>query len=157
LHLQVHDIDLGRGVLNVVSRAAHRLKTDGSEKPVPLLPPAVKVLRDYLAHRMDLPPGFERKPSPWVFCNMRTDTPCVNGPIGAKPIDRFQAVAKRAGVELATFQMLRRSVATHLEGAGCGASMIQRILRHFNVGITQEYYLQADLANMTQAMADFGY
>jgi integrase len=157
LYLQVEDLDLKEGVVFVVSRAAHRLKTDGSEKPVPLMPPAVAVLRDWLGHRMDAPDGFTRAENQWVFPNLRVPTPWRNGCMGSKPLDRLQAVAKRAGVEVASFQMLRRSVATHLEGAGCGAAMIQRILRHSNVGTTQAYYMKADLSNMHKSMEGFCY
>jgi integrase len=156
-HAHVEDLDLDAGIVYVVSRAAHRLKTSDAEKPVPLMPPAVKVLRDWLEHRMDAPKGFERAAPPFLFPNQRVATPWVNGPMGTKPIDRLKAVARRAGVEHATWQMLRRSVATHLEGAGAGAAMIQRILRHSNVGTTQAYYMKADLANMHKAMEGFGY
>jgi integrase len=156
-HAHVEDLDFDAGVVYVVSRAAHRLKTDDAEKPVPLMPPAVKVLRDWLDHRMDAPPGFERAVSPFLFPNQTVATPWLNGPQLLKPLDYLQRVALRAGIEHVTWQMLRRSVATHLEGAGAGAAMIQRILRHSNVGTTQTFYMRADLANMHKAMEGFGY
>jgi integrase len=156
-HAHVEDLDLDAGVVAVVSRASHRLKTDGAEKPVPLMPPAVKVLRDWLDHRMDAPPGFERASSPYLFPNQRVGTPWLNGPTGTKPIERLKAVALRAGVEHATWQMLRRSVATHLEGCGCGPATIQRVLRHSNVGTTQNFYMKFDLANTREAMKDLSY
>jgi integrase len=157
LWCQVEDLDLVHGVVNVVSRATHRTKNESSEKPVPLLPVAVKVLREWLTHRMDAPDGVDRDPSLYLFPNVRNSAPWLYGPVGCKPLDRLKALAKRAGVEQASWQMIRRSVATHLEGAGCGPAMIQRILRHSHVGTTQQFYMKADLENMHRAMKDFGY
>ena len=143
------------GIIWVVSRATHRLKSAGSEKFVTCPPQAVKILREYLPHRLDAPEGFARPASPYLFPNLRTATPWVGGPPGYKPLDRLKAVAARAGVEVASFQMLRRSVATHMEAAGAGPAQIQRQLRHSHVGTTTDYYMKADRENMRKAMEHF--
>lgn len=157
LWCHVEDLELDEGIVLVVSRASHRLKTAGSEQPVVCPPPAVKILRDWLVHRTDAPAGFERQPSPYLFPNVRTPTPWVEGSPGTTPLDRLKAVALRAGVEGATYQKLRASVATHMEAAGCGAAQIQRQLRHSNVGTTQNHYMRADRENMRKAMENFGF
>ncbi len=157
LHAHVEDLDLEQGIFWVTSRASHRLKTAGSEKFVIVAAQSIDILRGWLAHRMDAPEGFERKSGPYLFPNIRTATPWINGPTGYKPLCRLQAVAARAGVEAATWHAIRRSVATHMEAAGCGPAQIQRQLRHSNVGTTQNYYMQADQENMKKAMENFGY
>jgi integrase len=157
LHAHVTDLDLDEGLFWVVSRSTHRLKTAGSEKFVIVAAQAIDILRDWLTHRMDAPEGFEREPSPYLFPNIRSATPWLNGPPGYRPLDRLKAVAKRAGVDGASYQKLRASVATHMEAAGCGPAQIQRQLRHSNQGVTQAHYMQADRANMKKAMENFGY
>jgi integrase len=163
LWCQVEDLDLDNGVVHVVSRSAHRLKTSGSEAYVTCPPAAVKILREWLLHRTDAPPGWERKPNPYLFPNLQSSTPWTQGSRGQKPLDRLRAAAKRAGVvdddgnAFASFQMLRRSVATHMEANGAAASQIQRQLRHSNVGTTQNWYMQRDRENMGRAMDGFGY
>lgn len=157
LFLHVEDLDFDAGVVWVRSRASHRLKTDSSEKPVTLLPAAANVLRDWLLHRNDAPPGFTRPASPYVFRNIRAASPWSQGCRGTKPIDRLKSVGKRAGIELVTFQMLRRTVAVAMEIAGASAAQIQRQLRHSNITVTQQYYMAADRDGMRSAMSGFGY
>lgn len=157
LHCYVADLDLDQGIVWVVSRAAHRLKTAGSESFVVLPPPAVATLLNWLNHRMDAPDGFERAASPFLFPNLRAATPWTSGSTGHTPLARLKAVAKRCGIDVATYQALRRSVATHMEAGGAGAAQIQRQLRHSNVGTTQTFYMQADRDNMRQAMDGFSY
>jgi integrase len=157
LFLRVEDVDLAAGVINLVDHEQRTLKTENSAQPIPVVPPLAAILREWLLHREDSPDEFVRPPSCWLFPNLRTATPWVEGSRGYKPIDRFKAVASRAGVESATFQMIRRSVATHLEATGCGEAMIMRILRHSNVQVGRDFYRKRDLENMTEAMKDFDY
>jgi integrase len=93
-----------------------------------------------------------------LFPNIQNGKPWISGSVNAKPLDRLKAVAARAGVtEGVTFQALRRTCATTMEAAGAGAAQIQRQLRHSNVGVTQQFYMQADRDNMKSAMDGFSY
>lgn len=154
----VIDLDLDTGIVFVVSRASHRLKTAGSEKPVTIANPGVSIpiLRDWKLHRLDAPPLFDRPRSAYTFPNVRTMTPWTNGGPGTSPLDRLKAVASRAGIEHANYQMVRRTIATMLQNLTSPAA-VQRILRHSNVGVTQAFYMQADVEQMKQSMSGFEY
>jgi integrase len=158
LWAHVVDLDLDGGIIMVVSRPDHKLKTAGSEKPVTLANPnvCIPLLRDWASHRLDAPPLFDRPRSAFLFPNVRTMTPWINGGPGTTPLARLQAVARRCGIERANFQMVRRTVATTLE-ALTSPGGVQRILRHSNVGVTQAYYMQADIAQMKKSMEGFQY
>jgi integrase len=162
LWCQVEDLDLDNGVVYVKSRSTHRLKTVGSEAYVTCPPAAVAILRQWLLHRTDAPPGWNRT-NPYLFPNLKAPTPWTQGSRGQKPLHRLQAAAKRAGLvdedgnALASFQVLRRSVGTHMEANGAAASQIQRQLRHSNVSTTQNWYMERDRENMGRVMEGFGY
>jgi len=157
LYLKVEDIDLQRRVLLVISRAEHRTKTACSAAALPIPRPLVPILEEWLKYRLQTPPGFVREPSVWMWPNLNTPTPWVNGSNGCKPLERLAAAAKRAGIPVCTWQMIRRSTATALEGHGAGSAMIQRILRHSNLDTTQRFYLQQDIPNMLRAVEGFEY
>ncbi len=157
LYLQVGDINLTTRSIDVVDRAEHRCKTPGSAQPVAIPAALVSILEDWLPHRQDAPPGFKRPASPWLFSTVKTARPWTGGAPGCKPLDRFQAVAKKAGVHMVTWHMLRRSIATHLEAHGAGPAMIQRLLRHTSSATTETWYRKADLSNMLAAVDGFTY
>jgi integrase len=159
LWAHVVDLDLDEGVIYVVSRPEHKLKTAGSEKPVTLANPAVSIpiLRDWTLHRLDTPFSAEPRRSAYLFPNVQKSTsPWLHGGPGYTPLDRLQILARRAGVEHASFQMVRRTVATICEGLTSPAG-VQRILRHSNVSTSQQFYMQADIAQMKQSMVGFEY
>lgn len=156
LWLQVQDIDLDNHVLFVVDRASHRLKTERACQPVALPAELIPVLASWISHRDDSPPGLVRPPSVYLFRQWTRTTPWTGGCNGYKPLDRLHAIGERAGVKGATFQALRKSVATHLEDRAA-PSMIQRILRHTSVQTSEKHYRRADLANMRQTMDGFSY
>jgi integrase len=153
---QVQDLDLDKGIVWVVSRSTHKTKTEGSEKFVILPPPAAAILREWLLHRMDSPDGSARS-SNYLFPNLKRPTPWTGGSRGCKPLQRLKAIARRAGVEVVSFQMLRRSCATNMEAAGASVAQIKRQLRHSSASTTEGWYMQSDLDNMSQAMQGFGY
>jgi integrase len=94
---------------------------------------------------------------PWLFPNIRGSNCWTDGSQGSKPIDRLQAVGKRAGVEGLTFHSLRRSLATHLEGFGLGQALITRCLRHTSEAITKTWYQASDVPNITRAVEGFDF
>ena len=156
LYCQVDDCDLDNGVVHVVSRSSHRLKTGSSEAFVTIPPAAVKVLREWLLHRMDAPLDSSALRTP--ICS-RTFDPVRPGRKAVEVKSHsiaFRPWRNAAGVS-ATFQMLRRTVATNMEAHGAAASQIQRQLRHSNVATTQGFYMERDRQNMANVMDGFGY
>jgi integrase len=154
----VCDVDLDARVFWIRPRHGRVLKTEESESPVPLPAAAIAPLRDWVEHRLDRPPGFAIPESvPWLFPNLRLSNAWYSGQHGARPIERLQALAKRAGVENATFQSLRRSLACHLEGHGLGQALITRCLRHTSERTTREHYQASDIPNLVTAVEAFEY
>jgi len=153
----VDDLDLEARVFSIRPRNGDRLKTPESEQPVPIPVAAVAPLRDWLAHRLDRPTGFRLPEVPWLFPNIRGSNAWCGGEHGARPLERLQSLAKRAGVENVTWQSLRRSLACHLEGHGLGQALITRCLRHTSERTTRSHYQDSDIPNLTAAVATFEY
>jgi len=154
----VDDLDLETRVFWIREREGNRLKTQASEQPVPLPVAAVAPLRVWLLHRLDRPPGYAIPESvPWLFPNLRLSNAWYGGQHGARPLERLQALAKRAGVENMTWQSLRRSLACHLEGHGLGQALITRCLRHTSERTTREHYQDSDIPNLVRAVETFEY
>ena len=155
-HLWVEDIDLAERIIWIRERGK-RLKTVAAGAPVPIPEALVPILTDWLQHRQDRPPiGFGSNvstDSPWLFPTISRQAPWCSGQPGAKPVQRLASVARRAGVEGVTFQMLRRSLATHLEYHGVGPALIQRILRHTDTRTTEKWYRMADVENLREKVA----
>jgi integrase len=154
LMLHAADIDL---VARVIRLTPHNergeFKTPDSEQPVPIPDALVPILEDWLAHRLDHPKGMPIDLScPWLIPTCDRSAPWTSGAPGTKPLHRLQAAAMRARIDGITLHMLRRSSATHMEGAGISRSMIARVLRHTGVKTTEDYYLQADEKNMVDAV-----
>ena len=99
-------------------------------------------------------PGPDATRVPSSHSDGQPKAPWVNGSRGQKPIQRLKAVAALAGVDDASFQMFRRSWATHAE-AVMGPAMIARILPHTTTRTSEEHYRQADVTNMQAAVRDF--
>ena len=94
------------------------------------------------------PPAAE---VPWMFPACRGRSAWAAGTNGSKPLQCFQAVARRAGVEGASFQALRRGLATHLRHFGASAGVTSKILRH-TVECDEHFYHRADVANLLAAV-----
>jgi integrase len=157
LYLRIEDVDLAERILWVRGHG-RRLKTSSSEQPVPIPAALVPMLQDWLAHRLDGPIGYNvPMDCPYLVPSLARKAPWVSGSQGGKALDRLQAVARAAGVEGATFQRLRASLATHLEFAGTGEAMITRILRHTSMQTTKKHYRKADLTNMSAAVEGFDF
>lgn len=157
LFAQVEDLDLDARVFWVRERSV-RLKTTASEQPVPLPAAVIEPLRDWLSHRLDRPPGCEVPETvPWLFPNTGLSNAWYSGEHGDRPCERLQAVATRAGVEGMTFQSLRRSLATALEGFGLPQPLITRTLRHTSQRTTREYYQGRDLEALAKAVQGFSF
>jgi integrase len=154
LQLHVSDVDI---VARIIWLRPHgkRLKTRESEAPLPIPPALVPILESWLAHRMDAPFGFPMpRACDYFIPTLNRKAAWVSGSKGSKALDRLRAVAALAGVPDVTFQMLRRSWATHAEPL-MGAAMIARILRHTTTRTSEVHYRRADLANITAAVENF--
>jgi len=159
LFLKCSDIDFQESTISIVDRSEHRCKTEASADIIILPDPLRPVLADWIDnHRLDAPPALLRPQNDWVFTNIMRPTPWTGGSAGVKPLDRFKALAKRAGIpaELASFQVARRSLATALE-ACASPSLIQRQLRHTSVATSERYYRMRDLGLMRDAFKGFDY
>jgi integrase len=148
IRLQVGDVDLPGRTIHIVART--KLKTTASAQPVPIPDALVPILADWLAHRLDAPPGVVVPACPWLIPCINRKVPWLHGALGAKSLDVFQDAAERAGIQGATLQALRRSWATHAEYHGLGPAMIQRVLRHTSGRTAERWYRKADLPNMRE-------
>ena len=152
LRLWTVDVDLPGRVIWIVPRT--RLKTESAAAPVPIPDALVPILEEWLAHRLDGPPGFALAADcPWLIPNMNRRGPWLHGRLGWRPLDIFASAAVRAGVDGATFQTLRRSWATHAEYYGLGEAMIQRVLRHSSEETSKKWCQKADLPNLREKVA----
>ncbi len=154
-YLRLEDVDLQARLIKLVDFQERELKTESSAAPVAMPTALVDSLRDWFTHRMDAPPAFKRAPSKYVFPNVQKGTPWTGGKRGFTPLDRLQAVAKRAGItEGVNWHALRRSLSTHLESHGVQGAMIARLLRH-SEQVDEKWYRQADVDNMLRAVEGF--
>jgi integrase len=157
LRLHLSDIDLERSVI-WLSGHGRKLKTSGSNKPVPIPNALVPILTSWIAHRMDAPFGY---PMPdtcdWLIPTCNRKSPWVSGHQHGKALYRLKIAAKRVGIEDINFQMLRRSWATHAESWGFGEALIQRVLRHSSPMTSRKFYRQADCVNLAAATADIDF
>ena len=155
--LEVGDLAMADRIIHVRPHQ-RQLKTAASAAPVPMCDALAAILQAWLAFRLAPPTMAGRPPSeiPWIYPGCRGRGPWTNGPPGEKPVEILGAAGRRAGIEGVTFQALRRSLATHLEGDGVGGAMIARILRH-SERVSEEYYRQADAENMRRAVAGLSF
>ncbi len=172
IFLRVEDIDIPGRVINIVCRAANRLKTEGSEQPVPMPEALAVVLSDWLPH-LAIPAEWPelatakwsrpasnptgKRDAGWVFPNTYRTAPWTGGPKGRKPLDQLKRLGERAGAEGFTFLSLRHSWATMAESKwGLTDLQIQRVLRQTNVR-SQRVYRHADLTNLRAAVKDISF
>jgi integrase len=152
LMLHVEDVDLARRVIVVRPRVDHRLKTEASADDVPMPDALVPLLTDWLAHRLDAPPGFEMPAEvPWLFPQCRRRGPWTGGNADDSPLGQLKAAGRRAKIGDINWQMLRRSLATHLRHFGASNGTVGRILRH-SVDVDEEFYHETDLENLRAAV-----
>jgi integrase len=88
-----------------------------------------------------------------VFPGCQRRGPWTGGTGDDKALACFQAVAVRAGIECVDFQMLRRSLTTHLRHFGVSAGMASKVLRH-SVEVDELWYHGSDEANLRDAVKD---
>jgi integrase len=137
VHFEWEEIDWDMGVAWVRFKIEHDLKTESSQAPVGLPDALLPVLKDWKQY----------KTCKWLFPNS-DGTPWTTGGPGRKHLDQFKALAKRAGVEPATWKMFRHSLSTHGKTwFGLSKEQMKVQLRHSNIE-TQNHYDHADLLNL---------
>lgn len=157
LSLEVPDIDLSSRIIWIRPHG-RKLKTWASQAPLPVPGILVPILESWLAHRLDAPPGYPVPDHcPWAFPTTTRRGPWIHGSSKSRAINHLRALARRAGVEDMTWQMLRRSCATHLMAHGVGRALIKRILRHTTERVSEEFYSEDDIPNLTAAVDEFRY
>lgn len=137
--------DLRDGELHI-TRSAWRTttleetKTLASNAPVPVL----KILADHLESHRD---GFPT--AGFIF----------TGPKMGRPLDlhnlanrTIRPALKKAGIEWCGYHGFRRGLGTNLKTLGVDDTVIQRILRHANVGVTRQSYIKIEDSVKTAAM-----
>jgi integrase len=141
LHLEWTEIDWGAGVAWLHFKIENDLKTDGSAAPFGLPNALMCVLCEWES----------KKTCKWVFPNGAGNPWVTSGP-GYKPLDLFKSLAKRAGIDHATWKMFRHSFDTHGKGRfGMSKAQMQAQLRH-TTEYTQKHYDHDDLANLRDAV-----
>ena len=137
LKLRVEDVDLERGLVDLVARDA--LKTAASEATIPLAPAVLPCLADWSS----------RCGSTWLFPGSRRNGPWIHGSNGKRPADELDEAGLAAGLPAGTnLHMLRHTAATHLRnGFELSALEVQQLLRHTTV-LTQSHYCHADMAHL---------
>ena len=140
LFLEWKEIDFAEGVAWLNAKIDNQLKTQGSEAPVGLSDGLIPVLSDWK----------ERATCNWVFPNTTNQMPWTGGGPGYKSLDQLKAMAKRAGVEHATWQMFRHTLTTLGKSLfGLTEAQVKAALRHTTTD-TQRTYTHNDLAGLRQ-------
>jgi integrase len=115
-------------------------KTAASNAPVPVL----KILAQHLeAHRNDFPAkGF-------IFTGSKMGRPLDLHNLANRTV---RPALKKAGIEWCGWHGFRRGLSTNLKTLGVDDTVIQRILRHANVGVTRQSYIKIEDAVKGAAM-----
>jgi len=125
VHLRLADLHLNAAFCKCVGKG-------NKQRIVPLNPPAIGVLTDYLK---DARPKLVRGEVPWVFVSR-----------GGRRLTRemlwvlVKKYVQRAGLSTRTSpHTLRHSFATHLLSGGADLRAVQEMLGHANIRTTQHY------------------
>jgi integrase len=143
IHLEWSDIAWEEGIAWLNFKIENDLKTPGSAAPFGLPDKLVAVLREW----------EKEKTCNWVFPNT-ANGPWKTGGRGFKHLDQLKELAKRAGVDDATWKRFRHALSTHgKQRFGMTKEQIQAQLRHASTD-TQKHYDHDDLANLRKAMKE---
>ena len=141
IYLEWKDVNWDSGVAWLYFKVENDLKTEGSQAPFGLPDRLLAVLREW----------EKEKTCTWVFPNS-SGKPWVTAGPGYKHLDQLKALAKRAGIEHATWKMFRHSLSTHgKQRFGMTKEQVRAQLRHTTED-TQKHYTHDDLANLRDAV-----
>jgi len=119
-------------------------KTRQSKAPVPVIAP--------LARRLDLHRCLSGNPANGLMFLSPVGKP-VN--LDALAADVILPLVTKAGVQWHGWHAFRRGLATNLHRLGVSDKIIQRILRHANVAVTQSCYIKTADSDVAAAMQQF--
>jgi integrase len=134
------EIMLRRGV---VQQIVGKMKTETSQKPLPMVGALAETLQDRKAQ------SFYNDPEDWVFAS-----PVMHGrqPYwpGSLLVKRIRPAAKRVGItKHIGWHTFRRTFATLLSGSGEDIKTTQELMRHANSRITLDLYASGHNINKT--------
>ncbi len=141
LGLKWSDVDFGAGIINLDRAVVHQhvgeLKTEASQKPVPMGGALATALRDWSTQS---PYG---QPEDWVFASPKMKGTQPYWP--ETPLKCFVLpAAKRLGIaKQIGWHSFRRTFATLLKGSGEDVKTTQELMRHVNSRLTLDVYAQA--------------
>ena len=116
-------------------------KTKKSKAPVPVIA--------QLSERLDLHRALSGGPSEGLMFPSLEGKP-IN--LDALATDVIRPALERQGLQWHGWHAFRRGLATNLHRLGVQDEIIQRILRHSNVGVTQKCYIKTVDADVVEAM-----
>lgn len=141
LGLKWSDIDFGAGVINLDRSVVHQhvgeMKTEASQKPIPMDGALATSLRDWSAL------ALYRRPDDWVFASPKMKGKQPYWP--ETPLKCFvKPAAKRIGItKRIGWHSFRRTFATLLKGSGEDVKTTQELMRHASSRVTLDVYAQA--------------
>ncbi len=141
LGLQWGDCDFKNGEINlmrgVVRQNVGEMKTEASRKPVPVnsvVAEALKMWRSQCAYNQD---------QDWVFASVDMDGKQPYWPTSGME-KHIRPAAERAGIQKRIgWHTLRHSFGTLVKAGGADVATVQSLMRHANVSITMDRYVQA--------------
>jgi integrase len=123
-------------------------KSRASRASVPVIPLLRKMLDAHRARAGNLAEGF-------IFRGPRLGRPIDPDNLSKDHIRPLLLKAK-SSVRWLGWQAFRRGLATNLHTMGVDDLIIQKILRHSNVAVTQSCYIKTQAETVTMAMDQFG-
>ena len=141
LGLKWSDVDFTAGEILLSRAVVHQhvgdMKTEASQKPVPIDGALLQTLQDWRKH------AIYRNPGDWVFASPYMDGEQPYWP--ETPLRCFvHPAAKRVGISKALgWHSFRRTFATLLKGGGEDVKTVQELMRHASSRLTLDVYAQA--------------
>ena len=141
LGLKWSDVDFTAGEILLSRAVVHQhvgdMKTEASQKPVPIDGALLQTLQDWRKH------AIYRNPGDWVFASPYMDGKQPYWP--ETPLRCFvHPAAKRVGISKALgWHSFRRTFATLLKGGGEDVKTVQELMRHASSRLTLDVYAQA--------------
>ena len=141
LGLKWEDVDFGQKVIHIrrsiVSQKIGPPKTEASQKPIPMNAELAKALRLWKMKTI------YNRPGDWVYAS-----PAKNGTQPYWPTSIYRVYIKRAAERIGLgkrigWHTFRHTFGTILNANGENPKVIQELLRHANLKVTMDTYVQA--------------
>jgi integrase len=151
LALKWADVDFATGEIRlsrgIVRQHVGQMKTEASRKPVPLDGGLADVLRDW---RGRCPYNQD---ADYIFASPDMDGSQPYWPTAGME-DRVRPAAKRSGIaKRVGWHMLRHTFGTLVKSQGADVATTQSLMRHANVSVTMDRYVQAIGADKREAQS----